>query len=441
MDPKIVLLVVGAVAVMCVVLTMGRFRFAVAALFAALTFLPVRLLGFGDVPLGWTVGVSSAVPALTTYNVLLLGFALVLLVERKLPRAARYALPVVVFCGFGALVLWPTSPNVTSGLLHVLACACAWAVGLHLGARLDPDGPSGRFVALVLLLVACVLGLSVASQLASGAGEVERASGLFAHPATLGKLGVIFLGLLLPLSRSAVGRTRVMSYAAVVVLFAMTAPTLSRANILAMVVVILAWALLLPAARNLGKKILLPLATAAVFVPVLDNLLTRFAVDSEGGDRPELLAAGYRQIAAHPWTGTGPNNYVTAVGGHEPIVALTGYPVHNTFLLTAAELGIVGAALFFLPLAYALGVALRHLRVTGHAGDAARGILVLLLGVTVVGITGWAVVQQPVAEALFLVGGILLAQVQRARPATGPTPAAASTATHAPRPVRRGARP
>lgn len=141
MDPKLVLLVVGAVAVMCVVLTMGRYRFAVAALFVALTFLPVRLLGFGDVPFGWTVGVSSAVPALTTYNTLLLGFALVLLVERKLPRSARFAVPVVVFCGFGALVLWPASPNVSSGLLHVLACACAWAVGLHLGRVWTRTGP------------------------------------------------------------------------------------------------------------------------------------------------------------------------------------------------------------------------------------------------------------------------------------------------------------
>ena len=411
MDPKLVLLVVGAVAVMCLVLTMGRFRFAVAALFAALTFLPVRLLGFGDVPMGWTVGVSSAVPALTTYNVLLLGFALVLLVERKIPRPARYAAPVLVFCAFGALVLWPSTPNVTSGLLHVLACACAWAVGLHLGARLDVDGRSGRFLALVLLLVACILGLTVAWQLASGGGGVERASGLFAHPATIGKLGVIFLGLLLPLSRSTTARTRAMSYAGVVVLFASTAPTLSRANILAMVVVILAWALLLPSARNLGKKIVLPLVTVAAFIPVLDKLLTRFAVDSEGGDRPELLRAGYRQIAAQPWAGTGPNNYVTAVGGHEPIVALTGYPVHNMFLLSAAELGIVGAVLFFLPLVYGLGVAVRRLRTPGAVGDFSRGTVVLALGIIVVGLTGWAVVQQPVAETLFLVGGILLGQV------------------------------
>ena len=417
MDPRLVLLVVGAVAVMCLVLTMGRYRFAVAALFAALTFLPVRLLGFGDVPLGWTVGVSSAVPALTTYNVLLLGFALVLLVERTMPRPARYAAPVLVFCLFGALMVWPSTPNVTSGLLHVLACACAWAVGLHLGARLDVDGRSGRFLALVLLVVACILGLTVAWQLASGGGGVERASGLFAHPATIGKLGVIFLGLLLPLSRSTTARTRAMSYAGVVVLFAMTAPTLSRANILAMVVVILAWALLLPAARNLGKKILLPLVTVAAFIPVLDKLLTRFAVDSEGGDRPELLQAGYRQIAAQPWGGTGPNNYVTAVGGHEPIVALTGYPVHNMFLLSAAELGIVGAALFFLPLVYGLGVAVRRLRTPGTVGDFARGTVVLALGITVVGLSGWAVVQQPVAETLFLVGGILLGQVQLARQA------------------------
>lgn len=423
MDPKLVLLVVAAVAVLCLVLTLGRFRFAVASLFVALTFLPVRLLGFGDVPLGWTVGVSSAVPALTTYNVLLLGFALVLLVERKIPRPARYAAPVLVFCAFGALVLWPATPNVTSGLLHVLACACAWAVGLHLGDRLDVDGPSGRFLALVLLVVACVLGLTVAAQLASGGGGVERATGLFAHPATIGKLGVILLGLLLPLTRSTAARTRAMSYAAVVLFFAMTAPTLSRANILAMVVVILAWALLLPAARNLGKKIVLPLATVAVFVPVLDNLLTRFEVDSEGGDRPELLEAGYRQIAAQPWAGTGPNNYVTAVGSQEPIVALTGYPVHNTFLLSAAELGVLGGVLFFLPLLYGLGVALRRLRTPGTVGDFSRGAIVLTLGITVVGLTGWAVVQQPVAETLFLVGGILLGQIQHTRRET-PAPAA-----------------
>ena len=57
-------------------------------------------------------------------------------------------------------------------------------------------------------------------------------------------------------------------------------------------------------------------------------------------------------IREHPWAGVGPNSYVAIAGASDPLTA-SGVPVHNVLLLSAAELGIIGALLLWLPFAMA----------------------------------------------------------------------------------------
>ncbi|WP_454041076.1 O-antigen ligase family protein [Cellulosimicrobium sp. Marseille-Q8652] len=406
-----VVLLVGALLVLS---SRSRDRIVLVALLVTLTVLPVRLVGLGEASDRWTVGTSSAVPALTAYAVVLWTICLYLLVSaRRRPRGAGLVLPFLVALAVGTLV-WPHEPNVLSGVLHLATTAAAWVVGLGLADRLASDAGTRRTLSITLLAVAVVLGVSVVVQtpLLGGAAETARASGLFSHPATIGKLAVLLLGLALPLTRSADRADRARATATVVVLVLSTAPTLSRANVVALLAALVVWTVLQPGGRARTWALLLA-ALVAVY-PVVGSLAERFSVDREGGDRPELLDAGLRQISRSPWWGTGPNNYVPATAGHEPVVAATGYPVHNSLLLAVAELGLVCAALLLVPLVASAVTALRLVRRDGDAGLAARAFLAVAAGVVVVGATGWGLLQQPVTELLFLVAGVLHGTMRRA---------------------------
>lgn len=387
---------------------LGRVRGLVVCLVAALTVAPFALLRLGTLPAVPTVGIAAPVPSVTTYGILVAGATAVLLLEGKLQRLSLAVLPAVLYLLVGVVALWPRTPELVSGAVHLLTVAGCWVVGVAVGRVLGRSDPrTGRALAYVLVAVTGLLAASVAFQVLVEGSAVVRASGIFGHPATLGKIAVITTGLLLPLSLSPDRSTRRAGVWALALGFAMTAPTLSRANILGLLVVVVVWAVLQPGVRHRNRRVLLTVLAGAAFVPVLSRLLARFQTDSAGGDRPELLAAGLRQLAADPWIGTGPNRFVTEVSGHEWIVAQTGYPVHNTFVLAAAELGVAGALLMLLPVLVALRLAVPALRTRGTRGDVARGTFAMLAGIASVGLTGWAVLQQPIAELLFLVVGVL----------------------------------
>jgi O-antigen ligase len=406
-----------ATATLCAVLLVlvlryGAGRATLVASVGTLTVGGLTLFRFGGDATDQTVGIASAVPGVTTYGSVLLIAGLALLLQGKWRAEALWLLPLGVFVVFGMLALWPHTPAAVSGALHVVTVVCAWAVGAHLGRSMRPDGATAAVCARVMLAVTLFLAVAVAYQLLTGTADGGRASGIFTHPSVVGKMAVILTGVLLPLSQSTVNSTRKQATLSIALCLAMTAPTLSRANIVALAIVMSVWAVLLPGARNLRRKVVLLVVFIAALVPVSARLFERFASDTAGGDRPELLAAGIRQIVDNPLAGTGPNQFVQVVRLQEWIVAVTGYPVHNSFLLVAAELGAVGALLLLVPLARLLLASFRRCREAGPGGDFARGAIAMLLGVTFVGMTGWGLLQQPVTELLFLVAGLLTGQVR-----------------------------
>tara|TARA_R100000365_G_C2747960_1_gene78497 strand:+ start:4164 stop:5099 length:936 start_codon:yes stop_codon:yes gene_type:complete len=267
---------------------------------------------------------------------------------------------------------------------------------------------------LFILVVEMVFGLA---QLFSGSAyNSGRGYGTFPHPAVLGKYFLILLPILLP-SMSAESRwERRPAVLAVVVGFVATALTVSRSNILAVASVLVAWSLIRSIRRSsrgrIFKRVALPLTVLFLSLPFVSLLLERIEADPDGGDRPALLDAGFRVIAAHPIWGTGPNNYVVSARNSEPIVGFTGYPVHNTFLLGIAELGAIGLILFALPLLVAIASTLKRMRSSSlTTSNYSRAYLLAVVGVAFVGSTSWGFWQEPTLSLMFLVSGMVYQHV------------------------------
>ena len=89
------------------------------------------------------------------------------------------------------------------------------------------------------------------------------------------------------------------------------------------------------------------------------------------------------------------------------IVARTGYPIHNSFLLAVAEIGAIGALFFFLPLIRTAWVALRRSdrSENGRRGPLATATLIVAAMVVVAGWTGWGFLQLPTSALMFLAFG------------------------------------
>jgi O-antigen ligase len=150
-----------------------------------------------------------------------------------------------------------------------------------------------------------------------------------------------------------------------------------------------------------------------VVLPFASTIATRIQEDPNGGPRAGLAAAALEQIDRQPW-GIGPNTYVSVVSKYDAVTA-SGDPVHNTFLLTAAELGVLGAVLFWLPVAGLVTIAWMSRRRPGFAGSFALAIVASAPGLYVVNATGWAILRGPLLPLWFLVCGIAYSQLGSAR--------------------------
>jgi O-antigen ligase len=204
-----------------------------------------------------------------------------------------------------------------------------------------------------------------------------------------------------------------------------------RANILAAFTTIIFWALLSGRRRSLALRLGLPLIVVLAALPFAGSIAKRIEEDPNGGPRAGLTATAYEQIDREPW-GVGPNSYVAVVSAYSSVVAL-GYPVHNTFLLTAAELGIPGAILFWLPIAGLLVLAIRSRRRDGFAGSFAIAILASAPGLYVVNATGWGMLSLFPLPLWFLVCGIAYSQFVPRKRSRG-----TSRIRSAPRPTTSG---
>lgn len=429
-------LALGALCFLVLALAVGPRAATWLAVVASCALAPVLLVGGSD---AYHVGIAGPVPEVRTYTVvvLALGVGWALTGRRGcVPWQLLAFVAMVVALAWGT---WPDSPTVQAGVLQLLVGVVAWYVGSAAGEL----GERGRRVLAVALLGVVLLQVLFAALQRWGMRPAlltpvdaailgDRVNGTTNHPNTLGKMLFIVVLVCLLLVERGDRTTRRTAACAVVVAFLPLALAQGRANLVATVLAVATWALVLPARthRSLRLNVLLGLGVAGVFGA--GALWSRFEEDPAGGVRGTLLEHAYQQVRLAPWAGTGPNGYTAVVGPQ------TGswIPVHNSFLLLVAEVGIPAAALFWWAVARTWAAGWRVRRLTDHRGAAGRVLVASAPGLLLIGMTGWGLLGTSIyALWMFVVGS--LAGLVRTPPVPPPAspagPPAASLASPPPR--------
>lgn len=376
----------------------------------ALAALTRDIVYFGTVPTNvHLVNIAGEVPTFTTIDVAIAITLLMSTAGLKDLRPFLWIAPGLFGLFLGLTVLWPVHDYITAGAVHLALTLAAWPVGRYLAGSdllaVDRERLLARIILTFLLVQLAFCTFQILAQLPD-----DRAAGTFDHPAHLGKIVVLLLVILLPLTHSSdLGTSRAATLGIAVGAIA-TASTLSRANIIAVIGALVLWSSLgrrksanTPALKS---RVWVPALAIVVSLPFLDAVVQRFLSDAQGGLRPELFAGGVRVVTRFMWMGTGPNNFAETAATTEPIFAQTGAPIHNTFLLLVGELGIPILVLFILPIIRTITLALRRLRSDqAVVTDTARAVLVTVAMVSFAGSTGWGFLVSPVPQLLYFTIG------------------------------------
>lgn len=319
------------------------------------------------------------------------------------------------------LFVWPGSPVRDAGIeLYVLAAA-AVVVGAFLGPLALATPARVQFFAGALLLIAAIEAMACTAQrlglplnpmdtvTASLMGA--RTNGTTIHPAISGKHMFLVIVLALGLLGADRPRTRQLAWTTILACFVSLALSQGRANILAALFAVTLWSVLSSGNRAALVRVGLPIAAVAVLLPFAGPVFERVRDDPNGGIRPHLKEVALDQIAMRPLSGTGPNAYVDVVGAYDSTTR-AGFPVHNAFLLTAAELGIPLAVLFWTPVVGLILISWRTRRSAGLQGSFAVAWIAAIPGLYVILSTGWGMLVTYTLCFWCLVMGVIHSQVR-----------------------------
>ncbi|MEU4380230.1 MULTISPECIES: O-antigen ligase family protein [Actinomycetes] len=396
---------------------------ALAILVATLGLVPIALAP-ADVVI--YAGVSTGTPTLYSYTIAIaVAFVLVMMhTRRRFVRALLLWVPFLGWLALFAAVHWDASLRIVSGLLHFCLAAIVFAVGAT-AERADRRHSVllWAFAAVAWLqlfaITAAVLGFPLRRVSGQQALDVlGRATGLTSHPGELAKL-LFFCGLCALTLPQRTVRERWVAWTTLGVVLIGVSLTQSRTVLAAVVSMILIFMLLeLMTGRWQKKYFVVVGLTGVLGVASLPWLIERFMADPGGGSRQHLLMVAVDAIRAHPWAGVGPNSYVAVVGASDPLTA-SGVPVHNVLLLSAAEVGIIGALLLWLPFVRTATAAIRAVFRTRTSELAPRVLVSALPALVLVGMTGWGLMQGPYFLMLALVAGYFHARTRFSAVATG----------------------
>lgn len=401
--------VVAVVVFVVVALHRGIWPAMAIAILATMIIAPRRLTNNSVVE---NTGLAGSAPDLYSYSAVIFVAAIVLVLNKNVP-INRIFLPFIFLLIIGSGFIWESTSLVQAGLLQLMLGVLAWGVGSHLGNQSTIDISFAKFfsglitgiiVLETVIALAQFLGLSINSMDPSTAALMgSRVNGSMNHPNNLGKVLLFLIIILIPFLRSKDKQVRQRSLAGILLAFLPMALTGGRATFIAALVVVVLTGIL---SRGMKGRLAMPLGVLVLILPFIDSIWQRFEEDPEGGSRAYLLDIAIRQITAHPWEGIGPNSYVSLVGLTDALTA-TGLPVHNTFLLTAAELGIPVAAALFLPLIYVLAIAWKSRSLKGHPGASAAAYLAASPAWILVAATGWGMLSTSIFPLWFFTLGYI----------------------------------
>jgi hypothetical protein len=327
---------------------------------------------------------------------------------RDLGRGLLLCTPFLVWLAVLALWVWPPTALTASGLIAFGMGIAAFAVGVAAGRLRAPLCWALAGVAWLQLVAVGLAAVGLPLRRVEGAQALDvlgRATGLTAHPGELSKV-LFFCGLaVLALPQ----RSRLERWATWLTLGAVFVGvwlTQSRTVLVAVVVLVAGCVLLesVAAGRWQRRHLAVVGMTAALGALSLPWLIARFSSDPGGGARGHVARVALDAIGQRPWAGLGPNGYVDVVGATDRLTQ-TGVPVHNMFLLTAAETGIPGALLFWAPVVAVLVLAVVRAWRTRGADLPARVLVSATPGILLIGMTGWGLMQGPYLLLFLLVVG------------------------------------
>jgi hypothetical protein len=377
------------------------------------------------------VGMAGESPTVQSYLLVAIACMAYFVVRRPglLFRSAIPWLPFIAVSAYLAETAWPRDSLTAAGLVHLYGSIALFLVAAALVWHRPLPEAIWLYVVAGVTAVELIFVLSDFSpwplheprQLLAG-NLSGRAIGTTDHPDQLAKLAfyLLILNLLvIPVTAA----QRKLQLATSMTLLVVTALTEGRAAFVGIVVLVLLNTLVRPSRSRGQGKLALLIGAATVTAGAYGTLAQRFKQDPGGGDRNYLATIADRVISSNWQHGVGANHFVSVVGAGDPLVG-SGVPVHNTFLLSAAEMGVPTAVLLWMPLAILACFALFRVRDLGAQGAAARALLSAIPGFVLIASTGWGVLQSPVLELLMFVLGTAMARLLplRVPPEDVPTP-------------------
>lgn len=344
-----------------------------------------------------SAGARNNVDLTPTYATLVVMSLCAVFVRGSLAGLIWFA-PFLGFLVLGFEFGWNVNNVVRNGIINLCLVIGAWIVGGYFSGRTMTVPGLARSIAVLVL---AIISFETVVMILQSAGlpifplegrsdELEggRANGTFSHPGVAGKILVLLLIVLLPLSRSADPKTRSAASLGFVLSILPVALSGSRSNFVAMLAMVLVWSLIQPGGRFAGKRILMPAVIGGVSLFFVDSIIARFTADPSGGQREHLMSVTLQHLPRYLDWGAGPSAFVQVFGRYDKLIA-EDWPVHNMFVLLLSELGIVGTSLFCFPFIAVVLVSLRRLWTPGPSADQGRAVLAAVPALVVIGVAGW----------------------------------------------------
>jgi O-antigen ligase len=374
--------------------------------------------------------VLAPIALLTVFAQLIRGRATIRL-DRPFFWAGAYAIWAL------ASGLWTVSVSGTLFQLGSLAIALVYMLSFASLVESRRDVERVLMTLAVVSLIVSILSFKYTAQVLHFRLVLQegRSQGLVGDPNAFAAVQLVVLPLLIVLAAEVKARwLQLALYGTVFVIIGSVLTSLSRGGLIALVVLLVLLLLapfrLIFRSRRSKMMTLAIVAVGAILLSFqysselakrIDPLFQKTNIAAqEGSGRLELWKAAGSSVGRHPWLGLGYGGFVADSEGlllDTPGVDLSHYslrtrgqPVHNVYLGSLADLGLLG---FVLYLGVLISTGRTLLRVTREASDAGESFIGRVAGALLLGLVTWSVVSlflsTETARTFWIIIGLSLA--------------------------------